>query len=207
MTDQTAFIPRKSPAQRRSRETVETILEAAARVLEAVGPAGFNTNAVAARAGVSVGSLYQYFPSKNALVAELSRRGAEAMLAALEGAVAEDGVRTLEQDLRRIVRAAIGWQTARPQLERALDQMEERVGFDIAAHGVGLRVQALIARLLTAHLPGAAADQLSEAAADSLSLARTLIDRAVERGPIEARALEDRLVGMLIGYLGALPRA
>lgn len=44
-----------------------TLLEAAAQVLEAKGLEGFNTNAVAERAGVSIGSLYQYFPSKDAL--------------------------------------------------------------------------------------------------------------------------------------------
>ncbi|MCP6571139.1 TetR/AcrR family transcriptional regulator, partial [Klebsiella pneumoniae] len=50
------------------------MLEAAARILESLGFAGFNTNAVAELAGVSIGSLYQYFPSKDALIVELIRR-------------------------------------------------------------------------------------------------------------------------------------
>ena len=54
---------RKVPAQARSQETVTVILEASARILEADGLRGFNTNAIAERAGVSVGSLYQYFPN------------------------------------------------------------------------------------------------------------------------------------------------
>ncbi|MFN5165613.1 MAG: TetR/AcrR family transcriptional regulator, partial [Pseudomonadota bacterium] len=66
--------PRKSPRQVRSADTVETILAAAARVLERESLAGFNTNRVAAVAGVSVGSLYQYFPNKSALIAALIDR-------------------------------------------------------------------------------------------------------------------------------------
>ncbi len=63
--------PRKRPRQARSFATFEAILEAAARILESLGFAGFNTNAVAELAGVSIGSLYQYFPSKEALIVEL----------------------------------------------------------------------------------------------------------------------------------------
>lgn len=65
---------RKRPRQARSVATFEAILEAAARILESLGFAGFNTNAVAELAGVSIGSLYQYFPSKEALIVELIRR-------------------------------------------------------------------------------------------------------------------------------------
>jgi AcrR family transcriptional regulator len=62
---------RKVPVQQRSRATVAVILEAAARVLEQRGHAGFSTNHVAKRAGVSIGSIYQYFTDKNALLAAL----------------------------------------------------------------------------------------------------------------------------------------
>lgn len=58
--------PRKIPAQVRSQQTVAILLEAAAQVLEVGGLAGFNTNEIAKRAGVSIGSLYQYVPSKDA---------------------------------------------------------------------------------------------------------------------------------------------
>ncbi|MGB3542976.1 TetR/AcrR family transcriptional regulator [Rubrivirga sp.] len=64
-------LPRKRPQQERSRITVEAVLEAAAQVLEAGGYAGLTTTAVAERAGVSIGTLYQYFPDKDAVVAGL----------------------------------------------------------------------------------------------------------------------------------------
>src|SRR5277367_6059307 len=59
---------RKAPGQVRSQETVDVILEASARILESDGLRGFNTNAIAAKAGVSVGSLYQYFSNKDAIL-------------------------------------------------------------------------------------------------------------------------------------------
>ena len=65
---------RKVPRQRRAVHTVDALLEAAALVLEEDGLEGFNTNAVARRAGASVGSLYQYFPSKDALTLALLLR-------------------------------------------------------------------------------------------------------------------------------------
>ncbi|MBR8500820.1 TetR/AcrR family transcriptional regulator, partial [Burkholderia cenocepacia] len=65
MSDSSSRIPlspRKAPRQRRSVATVDAIVEAAARILERDGFDGYTTNAVAALAGVSIGSLYQYFP-------------------------------------------------------------------------------------------------------------------------------------------------
>lgn len=81
--------PRKVPAQARAKRTVDHILEASLQLLERDGEAGFNTNAVAERAGVSIGTLYRYFPDKQAILAALARREMEtvheAMLASLRG--------------------------------------------------------------------------------------------------------------------------
>src|SRR5271155_109054 len=74
---------RKAPGQARSKETVNVILEASARILESEGLRGFNTNAVAAKAGVSVGSLYQYFPNKDAILLTLISNSEEEMHDAL----------------------------------------------------------------------------------------------------------------------------
>ena len=65
---------RKQPTQQRAIATVEAILEAAARILVEEGYAAASTNAIAALAGVSIGSLYEYFPAKEAIFAELRRR-------------------------------------------------------------------------------------------------------------------------------------
>ena len=74
MTSEASQNQRRSPRQARSRATWEAIVEAAAQVLEQGGAAGFNTNAVAERAGVSIGTLYQYFPDKQAILAAAAKR-------------------------------------------------------------------------------------------------------------------------------------
>src|SRR5580698_2166450 len=65
---------RRAPKQARSEATVEAIIEAAAQVFERHGYAAGTTNRIAERAGVSIGSLYQYFPNKDAILVALSRR-------------------------------------------------------------------------------------------------------------------------------------
>ena len=65
---------RKEPRQARSHATVETIIQAGARILSDKRGAGFTTNKVADLAGVSIGSLYQYFPDKLSLVDAIRRR-------------------------------------------------------------------------------------------------------------------------------------
>ena len=74
MPDTRSAEPRKRPRQRRSAETVERILAAAARIFDEQGYAGTPTNHVADEAGVSIGSLYQYFPNKDALLVALAER-------------------------------------------------------------------------------------------------------------------------------------
>jgi AcrR family transcriptional regulator len=64
----------RKPVQRRSEATVDTILEAAAQIFRAHGANGATTNRIAKRAGVSIGSLYQYFPNKEALLVALMER-------------------------------------------------------------------------------------------------------------------------------------
>ena len=78
---------RKQPVQARSRMTLDAILDAATRVLTMESLSGFNTNRVAEVAGVSVGSLYQYFPNKAALMSALIDREQLRLATALEAAV------------------------------------------------------------------------------------------------------------------------
>lgn len=75
--------PRKMPTQARSRATVDAIIQAATYILTEVGWHDLTTNAIAERAGVNIGSLYQFFPNKEAVIAELQRRHAIATHAEL----------------------------------------------------------------------------------------------------------------------------
>ncbi|MGI5268347.1 TetR/AcrR family transcriptional regulator [Nonomuraea sp. CA-218870] len=114
--------PRKTPRQQRSRETVEAILEAAAQLFQRHGYAATTTNKIADRAGVSVGSLYQYFPNKDALLLALADRHLNA--AARE--VMRVFERAAEQppDLARLVTDLVACVAAlhedRPRLHRLL---------------------------------------------------------------------------------------
>lgn len=112
---------RKVPAQARAKRTVDHILEAALQLLERDGEQGFNTNAVAERAGVSIGTLYRYYPDKHAILAALARREMavvhDAMLASLCGET--EGLAPDRAAIRTFLHAFGGRAKARRVVTRA----------------------------------------------------------------------------------------
>ena len=194
MSSEAAVTPRKQPRQARATATVAAVVEAAARILEAEGLGGFNTNVVAARAGVSIGSLYQYFPGKDAILAALIRREAEAFDVALTEAVAATVELGTSSAVALLARVAVAHQAARPRLARLLDLEEQRLGLAEEADASGARTGGAIARFLADRRLGDA-----EAAWDILYLSRGLIDGALDRGALEN--LEGRLTWAILGYL------
>jgi AcrR family transcriptional regulator len=112
--------PRKHPTQARARATVDALVEAAARILAADGPDALTTNRIAEVAGVGIGSLYQYFPSKEAIVAALVERQLEADRRALEEALeAVDGL-AVEEALPALLRILARQQNASSPVLRHL---------------------------------------------------------------------------------------
>ena len=120
--------PRKSASQKRSQATVETLLDATARVLTREGYDRASTNRIAAVAGVSVGSLYQYFPNKEALVAALVARHNREMLALLSDALKEVASLDLATAIAKLVRAAVDAHLVDPALHRVFDEQVPRMG-------------------------------------------------------------------------------
>ncbi|MBI3770577.1 MAG: TetR/AcrR family transcriptional regulator [Deltaproteobacteria bacterium] len=116
--------PRKRPRQRRSQETVAVILEAAARLFETHGYHAASTNRIAECAGVSVGSLYEYFPSKESLLAALVDQHLEqgrTLLGTLATGTDDGGaLPPLAILTRRFVDAMIALHAASPALHRVL---------------------------------------------------------------------------------------
>jgi AcrR family transcriptional regulator len=121
--------PRKEPRQERARVTVDAILSATARLLVKDGYDRASTNRIALAAGVSVGSLYQYFPSKEAFVAALIERHSAEMVQYLEDRAAKLPPDTPLRDVvREVVRAMIEAHRVDPKLHRVLMEQVPRVG-------------------------------------------------------------------------------
>ncbi len=123
-----ALKPRKSGTQARSRETVKALVEATARVLVREGFHAANTNRIAEEAGVSVGSLYQYFPSKEALVVAVIERHKDEMMAVLHSTLTAASSMPLEGASRALVRMMIETHRVNPQLHRVLVEEVPRTG-------------------------------------------------------------------------------
>lgn len=126
--------PRKKPTQARAQHTVESILRATAHILRTSGWDACNTNAVAKRAGVSIGSLYQYFPSKESLVAALAEEHAARGLGVLmEAVTAARGTLSFDETVRHYIRAMVEVQAVDPKLHRVLAEQVPRLkgGLDV----------------------------------------------------------------------------
>ena len=128
--------PRRRPRQARAQATVDAIVKATARVLVDEGYDRASTNRIAHAAGVSIGSLYQYFPSKEALVAALveSHVAAHARRAG-QSAAPGDRPPTLRQRARLLVRGMMAAYRVDPQLHHVLCQEVPKVGELQAVYG------------------------------------------------------------------------
>lgn len=111
MTDNPKAFQRRRPKQARSQATYDSIIEAAEQMLERDGADGLNTNRIAERAGVSIGTLYQYFPDKAAILLATAQRSLarpDAGFIARQKALMAALVRTLEDLLGGGVAARAG---------------------------------------------------------------------------------------------------
>jgi AcrR family transcriptional regulator len=115
---------RRSPTQARARETVAAILQAAAELFARLGYAHTTTNKVAARAGVSIGSLYQYFPNKDALFLALLERHRREVRGVVEPAfrLLDDPDTPLAVGLRRLLDGLVELHAKDPELNRVLGE-------------------------------------------------------------------------------------
>jgi AcrR family transcriptional regulator len=188
--------PRKVPGQARSQETVSVILEASARILESDGVRGLNTNAIATKAGVSIGSPYQYFPNKDAIVLALIDTFENAFHETVVKAVQDENGKELKPRLRLVVRALVSAHYYRPRLNRVLEIEEERLGSeadDSAFH-------ANLLQLLREHKNDVAmpVSRLTEQV--FMSILRTVVDLGLASGA-SAKSTEQRAMSAVCGYL------
>lgn len=201
-----AFRPRKQPRQSRSRGTVEAILRAAAQVFAARGYAATTTNHIAARAGVSIGSLYEYFPGKDAILVALldgHLTESEALLAAVWGELA--GCRDLREVIRRFARAMFALHARDRALHRLL--MEEAPLPRQARRRVGEIERQEAARVeayLRAH-PGLTRRDPTLAATVIVQCVEGMTHKLVVHGDGEASSDQwvEELVALVTAYLAA----
>jgi AcrR family transcriptional regulator len=120
--------PRKYASQERSRATIEALVEATARILVKEGFDKASTNRIAHEAGVSIGSLYQYYPSKEALVAAVIDRHNRALMHVARSVLAEIASQPIEKAVRRLVAVGIEAHRIDPKLHRVLAEQIPRTG-------------------------------------------------------------------------------
>ena len=120
--------PRKLASQERSRATVDALVEATARILVKEGFDKASTNRIAEVAGVSVGSLYQYFPSKEALVAAVVERHQQEIMQTVRSELADISTQPVKKAIRALVAVAVKAHRVDPKLHRVLAEQIPRVG-------------------------------------------------------------------------------
>lgn len=194
--------PRRTPQQARSRATRERIVAAAARVLSDHGYARGTTNRMAEAAGMSVGSLYQYFPNKDAVLAELTRRHVADGVARVRAAVAGGPA-----DLTSVLERAVG---AMVELHRG-DQRLHQVLFEQAPRPADVLEEArraedglvdLLATLLAADADVTVGDR-ERAARLVVWTVEGLVHRAAAMGWLHDHRLQQEITSLALAYVRA----
>jgi AcrR family transcriptional regulator len=198
--------PRKSASQERSRLTVDAILEATTRVLIKEGYDRASTNRIAAEAGVSIGSLYQYFPSKEALVAAVSERHSHEVLQLMRGALAKVAARPIEVAAREFVSVAIEAHRVNPRLHRVLAEQVPRIGRLENVEAMNQDVYSLIRGYLEAHRDEMDVADPETAAFICVTAVDALTHAAVLRRPEiligeKAEKFVDEVTDLVVRYL------
>ena len=198
-----AMNPRKSASQERSRATVEALLDATARILVREGYERASTNRIAAVAGVSVGSLYQYFPNKESIVAALLARHNREILDLLRESMAAVAGLDLETALRKLIGAMIDAHHVDPDLHRIFDEQIPRMGKLAEIRAIDREILVMVRAYLAGRQDEIAVTDLDVAAFICVTTVETLTHEAVihEPGAIDPAILVDEVTRLLVGYL------
>ena len=199
--------PRKSASQERSRATVDALLEATTRILIKEGYDRASTNRIAEVAGVSIGSLYQYFPSKEALVAAVIDRHTQNISEMTRNALVKAAALPIEAAAREFVSVAIDGHRVNPKLHGVLAEQIPHVG---RLNNIEANVRegyALVRGYLEAHRDEVDVADLDLAAFVLVTVVEALTHAAVLRRPDilsdeKADRFVDDVTRLLVRYLG-----
>jgi AcrR family transcriptional regulator len=201
--------PRKTASQQRSRATVDALVEATARVLVDEGYERASTNRIAAVAGVSIGSLYQYFPSKEALVAALIDRHMAHMTALLEASI--DSVRgaSLPVATRTLVDVMIAAHAHNPKLHKVVAEQVPRVGRLNRSHDIERQMAERIHAVLSSRRGEIRPENLDLAVFLIVSVVESLTHRATvdNAGAFDTEELACEVTDLVLRYVMREPPA
>jgi AcrR family transcriptional regulator len=198
--------PRKVASQQRSRSTVDALVEATARVLIRDGYDRVGTNRIAATAGVSIGSLYQYFPSKEALVSAVIERHTQQLSHVVRDTLFKIAAQPIEIAVRTLITAAIDAHRVDPKLHRVLDEEVPRAGRLENVDAIMQNANALLRSYLEAHRGEIDIADLDLAAFILVTTIEALTHSAVLHRPDmlageKAAAFVDEATRLVLGYL------
>ncbi|XWN30080.1 MAG: TetR/AcrR family transcriptional regulator [Devosia sp.] len=188
---------RKRPRQERSRQTCAVILTAAANVIETKGLAALTTNRAAERAGVSIGSLYQYFPDKEAILVALIREMRRDMLADILSAAERGRDKDLGDAMGLLIEASLRHHLLNPVLTDALEHAEKDLPLDAETRALKSNKVALIVDVLARH----GIENPEQTTKDVFAMCRGIVEAALEAGERDFHALSARLNRAVTGYL------
>lgn len=192
---------RRRPKQRRARETVEAILDAVTKILKREGSQALTTNRIADVAGVSIGSLYQYFPDKRAIFIALHRRHIEQMDRLVERTLVEHATSSLEDLLRAMVNAMIDTHSGDPEFYQLL--MVEVPHRADGSQDFAVRLDGAFRLAIAAKGRSRTENELDKAAFIVANMMDGLCHGAVLRRPakVSLREAKDEIVRALLAYL------
>jgi AcrR family transcriptional regulator len=194
--------PRKLPQQERARVTVEALLVATARILVKEGFDKASTNRIAEEAGVAVGSLYQYFPNKEALVAALIEQHIDEMMSLFASAFERIAGLPLPRATRELVNLHLRAHSINPKLHRVLSEQIPRIDRLDRTREVERAVKELVRGYLSAHR--------HEIKVSNLELASFIVVQAVEgvthaallhEHRVDDQQLIDEITALVVRYL------
>lgn len=202
MGSESLIVARKQPKQRRSQDTVDVILEATAHILQEEGYDKASTNRVARRAGVSIGSLYQYFPNKESLVRALFQRHHEEMIALLQTATMEMLHEPIQVAVRAYVRAMLEAHAVNPRLHKALVQQVLHLGWEYLRELLDIACQ-IVETYLAQHREKILPQNLKMAAFVLVSSVESVTHTAIleAQDTLDIELLEAELCDLILRYL------
>ena len=200
---------KKKVKQDRAKATIETILEGAAHVLVKEGYEGTNTNRIAEVAGVSIGSIYQYFANKEAVIGELIEVHIQKVMDVFLDKYSTLSTLSLKDGIRVLIKSIIEARSLEPELQRVFDEQLPKIGKLSRLREFETQAVAMIKDYLHSKKDEVAVKNLDIAAFISVHAVEEVIQEALNNRQdiLTSGHLEDELTNLIVCYLVADKRS